>query len=239
MPDPSNNSFIPKRGPAAHGKRGPASRRVYVFTLISYVLLFATLLASAGMYLYTRHLNNQLDSEIVAFNKEINSFSEESMQKVLAFNNRLKQASTRLNSSISMVSIFQALEAATIDTVLIESLSLERKADEKYILTASIQTDSFDSTIFQRGEFQRDQTIDQVTISGLEAGAATEGETSDESLVSFTAVLDIPVSSVPYRSTPQASNAIIIQNPVIQNDEPTDVSTTTSEARFIINEETI
>ncbi|NCT02173.1 hypothetical protein GW766_02900 [Candidatus Parcubacteria bacterium] len=238
MPDPSNNSFIPKRGPVTRSTRGTFSRRVYVFTLISYVFLFATLLAVGGMYFYTQHLKNQLDAEIVAFNKETNSFSKENMQKVLTFNSRLKQASSRLDKSISVTSIFKALEAATINTVEIEDLTLARVADEKYILTASINTDSFDSTIFQRGEYNRNQTIDQVTISGLQKTVVSEGNDPKQSIVSFTAVLDIPVSSVPYRPVPQTSSSIIIQNPDIQSIESASTEGNTG-AAAVVNDETL
>lgn len=236
MPDPSNNSFIPKRGPVARSKSNAPSRRVYVFTLISYVLLFATLLATAGMYLYLRQLDKQLDKEIIAFNNEINSFSEEKMQEVLVFDDRLQQAGTRLNHSISVTAIFKAIEAATIDTVLVESLSLERVADEKYVLTAAIKTDNFDSTIFQRGEYLRAQTIEQVVIEDVLASAVAEGEVSEGPVVTFSAVLDIPVSAVPYIPTQDSANAAPIQNQVqtIQNTIPAEPVTPA-----VVNEETI
>lgn len=208
MPDPLNSSFIPKRGPTTHQKQKSASRQVYVFTLFSYIIIFATLLSAGGMFLYQKYLHTQLDEEIAALDIEIASFSKADMQKVLDFNNRLQQASGRLRSSVSIVSIFKALEAATIDTVMLENLNMQREGDDKYLLSAQVQTDSFDSTIFQRGVMQRNQTISAVTISSLQAASQRSSEVGEVSgsaegkpLVSFTAELEVPVSAVPYEPT--------------------------------------
>jgi hypothetical protein len=222
MPDPSNNSFIPKRGPASRSKRVTGGRRVYIFTIVSYVLLFATLLASGGMFLYINYLENQFNTEIVNLDTEIKVFSKTDMQKVLDFDKRLQQATGRLNNSVSMVSLFQALEAATIDTVMLDNLSIQREKDDKYTLLASIETDSFDSTIFQRGVYQRNQTISGVVISGIHAGVDKEmkgdAENANErSLFSFTATLEIPVASVPYEPSKVTSIPVTTSNSIISN----------------------
>lgn len=204
MPDLSNNSFIPKRGPVRRSRRA-VSRQAYMFTLISYVLLFATLLSAGGVFLYNKYLDQQLDEEIVTLNTAINSFSEADMQRVLEFDRRLQQADGRLDKSVSMVSVFEALEAATIDTVKIKSLSLEREEDAKLVLSATIETDTFDSTIFQRGVFRRNQVVDTVTFkevqnSLVETGASEGGQSTGSlvPLVTFEAELEVPLSSVPY-----------------------------------------
>lgn len=236
MADLSNNSFIPKRGPVKHN-RGTASRQVYLFTLISYILMFATLLAAGSVFLYGKHIDNQLESEVSKLNTEIGSFVESDMQKVLEFNLRLSQASGRLNNSVSLVSVFDALESATIDTVKINSLTLEREKDEKFILAATIETDSFDSTIFQRGVYNRNQTIESVSIAAVQASndsSGTEGP-SKRPTVSFTAKLEVPLSSVPYTDSVNSSNPITINNSAIQTnevdaEEGNDTSTSTLES---------
>jgi hypothetical protein len=168
MPDLSNNnSFIPKRGPVDKKKNRVTSRPVYVFTLISYILMFATLIAVAGSYFYSKVVDQNLQQEIALLNAEISSFSESDMQKVLDFDSRLIQAADRLNNSVSVASVFDALEAATIDTVQISTLDLVREADDQFVLSAAIATDSFDSTIFQRGVYQRNQTISDIEITTL------------------------------------------------------------------------
>lgn len=219
MADLSNNSFIPKRGPVKRS-RGSASRQVYVFTLISYVLMFATLLATGSVYLYSKYVDKQLENEVAALNTEINSFSEADMQQVIEFDRRLGQAYERLNNSVSIVSVFDALEAATIDTVQVKALNIVREKDEKLVIKASVETDSFDSTIFQRGVFKRNQTIDSVTILNVQDTAnneSGEGTESSKSLVTFTAQLEVPLSSVLYEGNVNQPKSMTISTPKIES----------------------
>jgi hypothetical protein len=223
MPDLSNNnSFIPKRGPVNKKRQGPASRPVYVFTIVSYILMFSTLIATGGVYFYGKVVDKQLNNEIAALNTEISSFSESEMQRVLEFDLRLTQASNRLNNSVSVASVFEALEDATIATVKVAALDLIRENDERFILSAEIETDSFDSTIFQRGVYQRNQTISEVNISALQNGSAfslADGEPVEQNtsgaLVTFIAELNVPLSSVPYvaNPVPETQLPIIITEP--------------------------
>jgi len=167
--------------------------------------MFATLLATGGVYFYGNYVDRQLDAEIAALNNEIGSFSKADMQKVMDFDLRLAQASSRLSNNVSLISVFESLEAATINTVQITSLNLYRESDEKFVLAAAIETDSFDSTIFQRGVYGQNQAIRSVKISGVETsnvqssgGVNSSQEDSTESLVTFTAELEVPLSAVPY-----------------------------------------
>lgn len=229
MPDPSNSSFIPKRGPAARTKRKVASKQVYIFALISYVVMFATLLAAGGVFLYQKYLEKNLNTEITALNSEIASFSKERMNMVLEFNARLEQASDRVANSVSLGSIFSALEAATIESVVLNDLTMERVGDEKYLLSASVITDSFDSTIFQRGVVERNPvTISSITILDLQAavGEVPENEAAPAqgglNQVTFTAEFEVPVSSIPAvpAASPADSVPLFIQSPVIDTADP-------------------
>lgn len=221
MADPSNKSFIPKRGPVKQ-KRGTQSRQVYIFSILSYVLLFATLLATGGVFLYGNYIDGQLDNEISALNQEISSFSEGDMQRVLEFDLRLAQASSRLNNSVSIVSLFQAIEQSTIDTVQLEQLALERVGDSSYILTAAVQTDSFDSTIFQRNTFNdRNELFSSVNVTSVDTVTVSENSGTEGSslrpLVTFSAELEVPLSAIPY--SPSSDTA-----PVVITDEATEAA---------------
>jgi len=199
MQGSSDNSFIPKRG-AAKRKQIGGSRQIYIFTYISYILMFATLLSSGGVYLYAQYINGQLDSEIESLNAEIGSFSQADMERVTQFDLRLTQAKDRLDNSVSVASIFEALQSATIDTVQIESLTMEREGDEQFVVDALVQTNSFDSTIFQRGVFMRNETIQTVDISEVQNVLATEDVeglgVATKPVVSFKALLEIPLDDV-------------------------------------------
>lgn len=208
MPAPSSNSFIPKRGPTKK-KRNTATRQVFIFTYISYILTFATLLAAGGVFIYERVVNQQLTDEIAALNQEIDSFSQTDMQRVTEFDQRLQQAAGKLDASVSIASLFQSLELATVEKVKILELNLNRVGDQELDLVASIETDSFDSTIFQRGIYTRNQVISEVTVSDVvrtPSSVDAEGRviTDSEPMVTFEANLIIPVSEVPYQA-PRAS----------------------------------
>jgi len=202
MADLSNSSFIPKQGPVKKRRRS-ASRKVYFFTMICYVAFFATLLGSAGVYFYGDLVDRQLEDEVIALNNEISSFSETDMQRVREFDLRLQQANDRLNKSASIVSIFNSLEAATINTVSLNSLSLERENDELFTMAVNIDTDSFDSTIFQREVYGQNNTVGSITIeslqsSGLDSSTLDDNDEEDGAEVSFIAEIEIPIDAVPY-----------------------------------------
>ena len=204
----SNNSFIPKRGSALGSKRKSVSRQVYVFTIISYVVLFATLLATGGVFLYENYLKSERDAVISQLHSDITSFSRADMEALQQFDRYLDQAYGRLDMSVSVSSIFSAIEAATIDTVRLETLGFERENDMAYLLTASVKTDSFDSTIFQRKVFENNAIVSSVVVRDVQAASAKSDESDNSSngggsnprseRLSFTAELGVPLSAVPY-----------------------------------------
>lgn len=218
MVAPSNNSFIPKRGPVKQ-KRKNATRQVYIFTYISYILTFATLLGAGGVFFYDKYVERQLNEEIAALNQEIDSFSHTDMRRVTEFDQRLQQANSRLDASVSISSLFTALEAATVDTVKVLNLNLSRVIDDKISLNVAVETDSFDSTIFQRGVYTRNQLVSDVEISNVLRAAQQVGgvdTTTGRSVVTFQALLSVPVSAIPYqppRTVPLQTAPITITQP--------------------------
>lgn len=199
MVDPSNNSFIPKRG-ATKQKRTNASKRIYLFALTSYILMFASLLSAGGIYLYDKYyVHAEFDKAVTNLHNSINSFSEANLQQVIDFDLRLQQANNRLSNSVSVPSILAALENATIDTVKINDLDISRVGDEKFTLKASIETDSFDSTIFQRDVYGRSEDIAKATIPSVNiVDSKDELDSPDRKTLTFVAELDVPLSVVPF-----------------------------------------
>jgi hypothetical protein len=145
------------------------------------------------------------------------------MERVLKFDSRLRQAQERVNNSVSTVSIFEALESATVQTIEIKSLSLKRDLDSQFNIVAEVYADSFDSTRFQREVFERNSVIESVAISELEIVSEKSDETTVNSGVSFTATLGVPVSSVPYVP-------VVLAAPAQPVDVVSDIATGTEEA---------
>lgn len=198
MPNSPNTSFIPKQGPVRR-QRQTASRSIHLFSVISYVTLASTMIASVGSYFYARHIDGQLEDKVQELSQAIGGFNEEDMDQVREFNIRLSQTRDRLDNGVSVRSIFEALEDATAQSVALSSLKLERFADDSIVLEAKVETDTFDSSLFQRGVFERSTIVESVNVEDLMVveGSETEDGPAVRSGVSFMAEITVPISEVP------------------------------------------
>jgi hypothetical protein len=184
------------------------------------VLFFASLAGSIAVFLYSNHLSNQLDSEVEALNGEIGSFSDVKMEQVRSFNMRLQQAADRIGNSVSSVALLESLEDATVQAVSIEKLHLERIADETFVVTAEINTDTFDSSLFQRGVYERNPIVKSVVVEDLSLAKEADQEGSSVSSgVSFKAELNVPLKNVPYRPDATIIQPVIISDTVATTSE--------------------
>jgi hypothetical protein len=166
MSDPSGTSFIPKRGPQKR-TRSSSSRQVYVFTLISYTLIFAALLASLGVYVYIRVLERNELTAAASLDSAITSFSVADMEKVHEYDRRLIMVTERVDNLVSVNSVLSAIEEATAKSVQFENLVISRDEDSTLILDANLITDDFDSALFQRGIYERQGEIRSFSANEL------------------------------------------------------------------------
>lgn len=164
---PSGPSFIPKQNTVKVARRGNA-RQVYVFTIISYTLLVASLVAVAAVFLYDRYTKRVLAEEVTSLSKAIASFSPEDMNKVIELDERLRSTETKLENSISVSAVLGILEKATIDTVQFTDLQFSRDEDKNIAVSAGITTDSFDSVLFQRGIYEAATDLATVRVEEVE-----------------------------------------------------------------------
>ncbi len=160
MPGSPNTSFIPKHTTNKIDRKN-TPRQLFIGTIIVRVLFFAVLIASVGVFAYERKLSNELTKVIEVFTVTSNSFEadEEKLLQVISFDQRLAQVNDRFRKSFSLEALFKALEIATVSTVQIRELSINRESDSVLIIEADIETDSFDSVIFQRSVFENNQIL--------------------------------------------------------------------------------
>jgi hypothetical protein len=187
-------------------------------------LFFGSLTASAGVFLYDSYTDTQLRNEIVALDTAIANFSNEKMEEVKTFNTRLIQAKDRLSSSVSTVSIFESLEASTAQAVSIEELTLKRVEDEKFLIEANLNTDTFDSALFQRGLYERNPIIETVSFEDVSLGQADSEKDAPRSGVSFKTEIGVLLSSILYQSE---EISVPVEETNIVEMSTTTVSTTT------------
>ena len=125
MPESPSSSFIPKRGP---GKK-PATTRpgnFVVFSVLSYALFVSAPLASAGVFIYERHTQNQFDKAVVALDQAIVNFNDGDLKRVTEFDDRLTTSKLVLESHASIVTLLQAIEKSTAQTVKFKNLEIGR-----------------------------------------------------------------------------------------------------------------
>ncbi len=206
MPEPTNTSFIPKRGPIQKENR-PGRRKVYVGTIIIRILFFAAVVAAGTVYAYERKLESNLDSEIFRLNNAISFFKEDDMNRVLAFDSRLNAVAYRLNHTASLVSLLQAIESSTVDAAQITDLTIERQDDKNFTVEADLKTPSFDVALFQRAVLEKTDTLVVSSISDLNLQnippsdplfRSGEETLAEEVTVSFKAGLSVDVNKIPH-----------------------------------------
>jgi hypothetical protein len=205
MPNTPNTSFIPKQGPAKKTRQA-VSRQVHIFTIVSYLLFLSTLTAGVGVYFYGRHLDGQLATEANALNSAISGFSINDMKRVESFHTRLRYARDRIDHSVSITTIFKALEAATAKVASFNDFSLKREGDKEFIVSAKITADSFDTSLFQRSVFEQNSVMESITTDNLTI--ETIGENATQKVVSFSANIVVPLEAVRYQ--PSATANVIV-----------------------------
>ena len=200
------SSFIPKRG-SNRAKRKKPARRIFVFTLVAYSLIFASLLASGASYLYLNYTTSLLQEEVSTLNSEINTFSISDLSVVSEFDLTLKRANERFDNTASVATLLDAIDSATAQPVQIESLEMERIDDQYMLLTAEVITQSFDSALFQRGLLNdearlfTDVVFEDVSIAVSEEDEDSETTaTSNEDQVTFNVTARVPIDSLSYES---------------------------------------
>ena len=217
-PNSSQSSFIPKRGPARAKRRKPA-KRIFVFSLVAYSLVFASLLASGASYLYKNYTTSLLQNEVGLLNSEITTFSVSDLSVVSEFDLTLQRATDRINNTASVVAALSAIETAIAQPVQITSLTMERAGDQNIIIVAQIAARSFDSALFQRKLLNADQGLfTEVLIEDVSIVTATDrtnntGELLDDAPLTsqpltFTVTMQMPIESLPYSSTQPESLSI-------------------------------
>ena len=152
MPESPSSSFIPKRGP---GKK-PASARTgnfVLFSVLSYALFVSAPLASAGVFIYERHKENQFNKAVVALDQAIINFNEEDLKRVTEFNERLIISKSLLESHASIVTLLRAIENSTAQTVKFKTIDITRKDKSTLAVTGILSTTNFDGALFQRTSY--------------------------------------------------------------------------------------
>ena len=166
MPESPSSSFIPKRGAG----RKPAIARKSNFVLlsiISYALFVSAPLASAAVFIYERHTQNQFNKAVLALDEAIGSFKEEDLKRVTEFDERLTATKNLLGTHVSIAKLLSEIEAATAQTVVFKSVDITRTNKSTLTVTGLLETDKFDGALFQRSAYSAEAVFKNPIFSDV------------------------------------------------------------------------
>jgi hypothetical protein len=187
-------------------------RKIYVFTYLSLVLFFGTLIASAGTFFFDLTVKGQLAAQKEELANEQNAFNARDLERLRELESRIENAKRLLGTHVSVADIFTALEQATVATVQLTGAQYERNAFGGITFAVGALTDSLNDARFQRDIFAsngvlRDAGIvgPQYTTRAEQLGGGTPTTAGAGQAVIFTLAGDFEVNDIPYRSAEPAA----------------------------------
>lgn len=215
-------SFIPRQAKSSN-RPVQKVRRIYVFSYISYVLFFGTLLVVAALFGFEYLVNRNLEQQKAALADQRAQFSQSDLIQVRELNERMKKIDQLLDTQANLSSVFVGLEETVLSTVSYSDITIERDLPTTFTVTLTGNTDSFDSLQFQNEVLNSAQLPGSYVISDVDFsnGENSEnGDSGDGLLVKFNLTQTVAVSDIPFTGA---------DIEIIQTVEPVteDVSTTT------------
>ena len=181
-------SFIPKQAkPAENRTRTRTVRKVYLFSYISYVVFFGTLLVVAAMFLYEIHLNNNLSTQKSLLAAERESFSQSDIERVRELDRKLIIANQLFSKHVSVATLLDSFEDTTLQNVQFQTFTFAREPDNTYLVMAGASTEDFDSLLFQRQVIKEDDLFADAELRNItyEPGESADGVVASDPRVLF------------------------------------------------------
>lgn len=231
MPEGTDSSFIPKN--ANRAKKPRTGKRIYVFSYISYIFFFGTLLAVFGTYFYSSQVEHSLESYRAELAAESARFSEGDINEVRDLEKRLIVADELLAESNAPSRIFEALETVIADTFRINDFSYDRLPDNSIVLTFAGGTETFDAALFQRELMSSVPGFDEASVvdfSYSELAESEEGASEDQLSVTFKGTTnatafpyEAPAPEMPAADLSDTEGESVTATTSVQTDQPNDL----------------
>lgn len=203
-------SFIPQR--PTNGKTAPRrTRKIYVLAYLSYVLFFGSLLATAGVFFFNLSLDAQLGKQQQALNAERDLFNQGDIESIRDLEKRIGIAEERLNNHVSVLSIFEALEASAVQSIYFTSFSYQRQDDEFPLVTFTGDSSQFNNILFQREIFANNPILAGSEFKEVTLKTVADEETgSNTETVQFTLEKEVDTSLIGYTPRQGLSGAEVL-----------------------------
>ena len=232
MGNQQGTSFIPK-SPVRGAVKPAGVRKVYIFTYVSSVFFFGTLLATAGTFFYNISIDSQLSSQKARLSEERSSFNQSDLERVRELETRMKTAFNILDGKVSLHSLLIALEDTTLRSVQIVGLEYKKDVNNSLNLALLITTTNFNASLFQREIFSGNTVLKGSSVSEIiftDGAAEGDSEVLAESEVTFTVSKELTKADIPYEVTTFSAPATFV--------EEVDETETVTEADVITSDET-
>jgi hypothetical protein len=166
-------SFIPKKQVAISSKGISSIAPALSFsTLISTVIIMATVLFSAGLFLFRLTLEKGIQDQYSTLEKVKQSFEPTFISQATRLNKRIISSVKILDSHLAPSAIFELLEEFTLQTVSFKTFEFSDNIDGKIFVKGSGEGDSFASVVLQSDEFGKSGYMRDVLFSDLQPNAA-------------------------------------------------------------------
>ena len=213
MENRQGTSFIPK-SPVRGAVKPAGARKVYIFTFVSFVFFFGTLLATAGTFFYNISIDSQLSSQKARLSEERSSFNQSDLERIHELETRMKTAFNILDGKVSLHSLLIALEDTTLRPVQIVGLEYKKDVNKSLNLALSIRTTNLNAALFQREIFSGNTVLKGSSVSEIiftDGAAEGDSEVLAESEVTFTVSKELTKADIPYEVTTFSAPATFVE----------------------------
>src|SRR3989344_1749121 len=160
-------SFIPQK-PIVK-ERTSSSQPVSIFLIISLFVLFAVLLATAGLYFYKGVMKKSITNMESALNLAKNRFEPAKIAELQVLDKRLRASSEILSKHIVTTPIFDVLEELTMKTVRYTKFSYELGTEKNISVKVKMsgQAIGYRSIALQSDLFTKNKSLIDPVFSNL------------------------------------------------------------------------
>ena len=185
---PESASFIPKRN-TVQTNRSVRRYNFFLLTIISYALFVAAPLASAAVFIYSRHTQNVFNKSVNNLDEAIQNFKRSDLDRVVSFDNKLQKANQLIKNHVSVLSLLKILEANTAATIKFDSLEITRINQSSLLVDAELETSSLDGVLFQRSFYNNKEVTASSSLTDVKlppAGIISESLSKNNSSLIIT-----------------------------------------------------
>ncbi|PCI89939.1 hypothetical protein COB18_02340 [Candidatus Kaiserbacteria bacterium] len=164
-------SFIPDQMPATGRQVKPSAgggSAGDIFILIAVVILAVALALAAGVFLYDRFLDSNIQGKTVQLERAQQAFEPKLVEELVRLDARLQSAGDVLARHLAPSELFNLLEELTLQSVSYQSLDYSINEDESITIRLQGKASSVNGVALQASVFGQHNAISNPIFTGLD-----------------------------------------------------------------------